>query len=158
MTSTRLRWRRNGEGGDTLGPGGARRGADAGPARGRQALRVGRAAARGERRRAARALRVHDRRLRAAWAGDAAGARPRAAARRARRAARVVGGARAQAAVNRRARAESTREPRINAPSVEPEPTSGSTACSGCGIIPKTLPCSLHTPAIEATEPFGFRS
>ena len=38
-------------------------------------------------------------------------------------------------------RAASTSEPRISAPSVEP--SSGSTACSGCGISPNTLPCSL---------------
>ncbi len=39
-------------------------------------------------------------------------------------------------------------------PSVEP--VSASTACSGCGIRPTTLPASLQTPAMSATEPFGF--
>ena len=36
------------------------------------------------------------------------------------------------------------------------EPVSGSTACSGWGINPTTLPRSLLTPATSATEPFGF--
>ena len=36
------------------------------------------------------------------------------------------------------------------------EPVSGSTACSGWGISPTTLPRSLLTPAMSATEPFGF--
>jgi len=67
-------------------------------------------------------------------------------------------GSRAQAAVSTRSRAESTSEPRISTPSVEPEPSSGSTACSGCGIRPKTFPRSLTTPAIAPTEPFGLRS
>src|SRR5690242_3985551 len=35
-------------------------------------------------------------------------------------------------------------------------PSSGSTACSGCGIRPKTLKRSLATPAIARIEPFGF--
>ena len=39
-------------------------------------------------------------------------------------------------------------------PSVEP--SSGSTACSGCGISAATLPRSLVTQAIEPTEPLGF--
>ena len=51
-------------------------------------------------------------------------------------------------------RAASTSEPRISAPSAEP--SSGSTACSGCGIRPKTFPRSLQTPATSATAPFGF--
>ena len=66
------------------------------------------------------------------------------------------GGARAQAAVSRRSRAASTSEPSTSAPSVEP--SSGSTACSGCGIRPKTFPRSFVTPAMAATEPFGFCS
>ena len=43
--------------------------------------------------------------------------------------------------VSRRSRAASTSEPSTSAPSVEP--SSGSTACSGCGIRPKTFPRSL---------------
>src|SRR5271170_3916947 len=35
-------------------------------------------------------------------------------------------------------------------------PSSGSTACSGCGIRPKTLKLSLATPAIERMEPLGL--
>ena len=42
----------------------------------------------------------------------------------------------------------------MSAPSAEP--SSGSTACSGCGISPITLPRSLQTPATSSTEPFGF--
>ena len=44
-----------------------------------------------------------------------------------------------------RSRAASTSEARSSAPS--PEPSSGSTACSGCGISPSTFPASLQTPA-----------
>src|ERR1700709_2171959 len=51
-------------------------------------------------------------------------------------------------------RAASTSDPRISAPSAEP--SSGSTACSGCGISPKTLPAALSTPATSPTDPFGF--
>ena len=36
------------------------------------------------------------------------------------------------------------------------EPVSGSTACSGCGIRPSTLPASLTTPAMSLSEPLGF--
>ena len=35
-------------------------------------------------------------------------------------------------------------------------PVSGSTACSGCGIRPTTLPAALETPAMSRAEPFGF--
>ncbi len=42
----------------------------------------------------------------------------------------------------------------MNAPSAGP--SSGSTACSGCGISPRTLPSRLHTPATSWTEPFGL--
>src|SRR5262245_66496289 len=139
-----------------MGTGGARGGADAGSAGGRQALRVGGTAARGAGRRAAGALRIHDGRLGAARARDVAQARPRTAAGGPRGAARPRGGARAQAAVSRRSRAESTSEPRIRAPSVEP--SNGSTACSGCGIRPNTFFVSLATPAIARTEPLGFVS
>src|SRR5262249_47947038 len=48
----------------------------------------------------------------------------------------------------------STSEPRIARPSSPPK--SASTACSGCGISPKTLPRALRTPATFASEPFGF--
>jgi len=77
-------------------------------------------------------------------------------ARRARGAAGARGGAGAQAAVRMRSRAASTSEPRITAPSAEPN--SGSTACSGCGIRPKTVPVWFVTPAISATEPLGLSS
>ena len=36
------------------------------------------------------------------------------------------------------------------------EPVSGSTACSGCGISPTTLPAALETPAMSRSEPLGF--
>ena len=35
-------------------------------------------------------------------------------------------------------------------------PVSSSTACSGCGIRPTTLPDSLQMPATPAAEPFGM--
>ncbi len=35
-------------------------------------------------------------------------------------------------------------------------PVSGSTACSGCGIRPATLPASFTTPAMSRAEPFGL--
>ncbi len=47
------------------------------------------------------------------------------------------------------ATASKTRSPSV-------EPVSGSTACSGCGIRPTTLPASLRTPAMSRAEPFGF--
>ena len=40
-------------------------------------------------------------------------------------------------------------------PSVE-GPVSDSTACSGCGISPTTLPRPLQIPAMSCREPFGF--
>src|SRR5438445_467878 len=40
-------------------------------------------------------------------------------------------------------------------PSAEP-PVSSSTACSGWGIRPNTLPCSLQTPAMSRAEPLKF--
>ena len=45
----------------------------------------------------------------------------------------------------------SSRPPTTARPSVEP--ISASTACSGCGIRPKTLPASLQTPATRAVAP-----
>src|SRR5262249_44201270 len=42
----------------------------------------------------------------------------------------------------------------ILSPSVEP--VIGSTACSGWGIRPRTLPASLRTPAMSPTEPLGL--
>ena len=36
------------------------------------------------------------------------------------------------------------------------DPTSGSTACSGCGISPTTLPAALRTPAMWFVAPFGL--
>ena len=35
-------------------------------------------------------------------------------------------------------------------------PKPGSTACSGCGIRPTTLPRSFRRPAMSFTEPFGL--
>src|SRR5439155_10834225 len=35
-------------------------------------------------------------------------------------------------------------------------PTSGSTACSGCGISPTTLPAGLRMPATLFVAPFGL--
>ena len=57
-------------------------------------------------------------------------------------------------AASDRAAAASTSEPRISAPSVDPR--SGSTACSGWGISPKTLPSAFTTPATSATAPLGL--
>ena len=45
----------------------------------------------------------------------------------------------------------SSRPPTTARPSVEP--ISASTACSGCGIRPNTLPASLQTPATSAVAP-----
>src|SRR5215469_8847680 len=44
---------------------------------------------------------------------------------------------------------------RIDSKIVRPsvEPLNGSTACSGCGIRPKTLPASLTMPAMSSWEP-----
>ena len=61
-------------------------------------------------------------------------------------------GRRPSALTPRRARRASAR----NSASPSSEPVSGSTACSGCGIRPSTLPASLATPAMSRTEPFGF--
>ena len=43
-----------------------------------------------------------------------------------------------------------------NRPSPSVEPVSTSTACSGWGIRPNTLPRSLTTPAMSSSEPLGF--
>ena len=43
-----------------------------------------------------------------------------------------------------------------NTPRPPVDPVSGSTACSGCGIRPNTLPRSLTTPAMSSSEPLGF--
>src|SRR5579875_370217 len=37
-------------------------------------------------------------------------------------------------------------------------PSKASTACSGCGIRPKTLKVSLATPAMACNEPLGLAS
>src|SRR5439155_4143647 len=49
-----------------------------------------------------------------------------------------------------------SKAPMTAAPSPLWKPTVGSTACSGCGIIPSTFPASLQTPAIAPVAPFGF--
>ena len=110
---------------------------------------------------------------------EAAPARPAwAVARGARRSGRTrtrSGRARARArrARSRRSRSSGTGERRdrrlgslgtrgqrgrIAANRVRPsaEPVSTSTACSGWGMRPNTLPASLHTPAMSPSEPFGF--
>ena len=38
------------------------------------------------------------------------------------------------------------------------DPSTGSTACSGCGMSPATLPASLVTHAIDSSEPLGLRT
>src|SRR5690606_1047829 len=43
---------------------------------------------------------------------------------------------------------------RIAAAVLGPKP--GSTACSGCGIRPTTLPAALVRPAMSSSDPFGF--
>jgi hypothetical protein len=56
-----------------------------------------------------------------------------------------------------RCAAASASSPRSStAPSVEP--SSGSTACSGCGMRPATLPAAFVMPATAATEPFTSSS
>src|SRR5262245_11194801 len=55
-----------------------------------------------------------------------------------------------------RARAIDNSEANIGWPPVAP--TSGSTACSGCGISPTTLPASLRIPAIAFDAPLGLAS
>src|SRR6185369_3895756 len=45
-----------------------------------------------------------------------------------------------------------------NSTTASSEPRSGSTACSGCGIRPTTLPASLETPAMSQSEPLGAPS
>ena len=52
------------------------------------------------------------------------------------------------------ARQHRRKERSRGAPSVLP--SRGSTACSGCGISPSTLPSSFATPAIASTEPLGL--
>ena len=97
---------------------------------------------------------------RAPRAGDAALARPRAPARRRsrsipssrRRSASEVMPRRVAAS---RSRAASTSDARISAPSAEP--SSGSTACSGCGIRPMHVALRVaRRRRRRATEPFGL--
>src|SRR5262249_35817345 len=59
----------------------------------------------------------------------------------------------AQLAVPRHA---GTRAAERNSFSPSALPVSGSTACSGCGIRPTTLPAALLMPAMSRAEPFGF--
>ena len=54
----------------------------------------------------------------------------------------------------RRASGAATIDSNSRSPSADP--VRGSTACSGWGISPTTLPRSLQTPATSATEPLGF--
>ena len=75
----------------------------------------------------------------------------RGSARTRRRSARAAGGApQARTCCSTCARIDS----KIRSPSVDPP--RGSTACSGCGISPNTLPRSLHTPAMSRSDPFGL--
>src|SRR3954469_4332779 len=50
-----------------------------------------------------------------------------------------------------------TTEEKKPRPSVD-VPVRDSTACSGCGIRPTTLPASLQMPAMSFSEPFGLTS
>ena len=59
-----------------------------------------------------------------------------------------------QAAAATRSRAASTSEASRSPPSAEP--SRGSTACSGCGMSPKTFPAALQTPAMSSSAPLGF--
>ena len=133
---------------DTLGAGDARRAAGRAAAGRREALLVGRRAARGRARRALDPVRVRDGRRRAPRPGDAARARRRAPAR----------GARQDAGARSRRSAWEARPRRMRRPTSEPhrrasrgsappsvEPSSGSTACSGCGISPNTLPSLVRS-------------
>ena len=42
-------------------------------------------------------------------------------------------------------------------PATPSGPNPGSTACSGCGISPTTLPAALVTPAMSRRDPLGFQ-
>src|SRR4029078_10403872 len=53
-----------------------------------------------------------------------------------------------------RSAADATNEAMIPSPSADPR--TASTAVSGCGIRPATLPAALMTPAIARREPFGL--
>lgn len=44
----------------------------------------------------------------------------------------------------------------VRGPACEPGPKPGSTACSGWGMSPTTLPRSLRTPAMSRAEPLGL--
>ena len=57
----------------------------------------------------------------------------------------------------RRRRHAATSAADSNSRSPSAEPVSGSTACSGCGISPTTLPAALLTPAMSRAEPLKFR-
>ena len=44
----------------------------------------------------------------------------------------------------------------VRGPASESGPNPGSTACSGCGMRPTTLPRPLRTPAMSCAEPLGL--
>ena len=50
------------------------------------------------------------------------------------------------------------RAPTRNIPSPSADPRSGSTARSGCGIMPRTFPSALTIPAMSRIEPLGLAS
>ena len=147
------------DGRDSVGRRGAPRGGDDAAARRRQAVLRRRAASRGAGRRAPHPLRVHDRRdPRAAVpsrcgratssdCGRRSSARPSSRRRLVSSAAprEPTASARQAGASARCAAAASTSAASRSPPSADP--SSGSTACSGWGMSPMTLPASLTTPA-----------
>ena len=149
--------------GDALGPVRRHRGGFRPAARRGQAVHGRRPAPRDAGQRAPHPIRVHDVGIRATRTRHDAGARSRAAAGGARACARSRGRARSRRCVTagRRERlyasastcaaAASTSAASRSPPSAEPR--SGSTACSGWGISPMTLPASLTIPATCPSEP-----
>ena len=160
---------------DSLGCGDAPRGGNRPTARRREALLGRRPAARDTGRRASHPLRVHDRRVCPRGpvtmrARDLE--RLRAALERApvlketlafRETSRPLGDTAALGRPSTQARvqagtatacaaAASTRAASRSPPSADPR--SGSTACSGCGMSPITLPASFTTPATLPSDPF----
>jgi hypothetical protein len=149
------------EGGDAVGLGRPDRGGHRPATRRRSPVCGRRAAPRGAGRRAPHPLRVHDRRVRAPRARDDAGARSRAAAGGARACARSPGDAlplvrtrltQTDVAASAPCRAAASTSAASRSPP-SADPSNGSTACSGCGMRPRTLPASLTTPATLPRAP-----
>ena len=150
------------EGRDSVGLGRPDRRGHRPTTRRRPPVRRRRPASRGAGRRAPHPIRVHDRRVRAPRARDDAGARSRAAAGGARACARSPGDAlllgrtrmtQTGVAASAPCRAATSTSAASRSPP-SADPSRGSTACSGWGMSPMTLPVSLPTPATFPSEPF----